>query len=239
MREIIKIVIILGFVFGVNTDIYASNIRPLILVKSAYHIVGYSNVVPNDRKGNRKVILLTIDDGPTKRSAEIMEILARHNAKAIFFINGMHDKDAPGMIEQEAKQGFAIGNHTWNHLNLKKVKDIDKVKKEIDSTTNLITKNSGQSPRFFRPPYGEMNKYIKDLAKSNNMIPMNWSGAAKDWENSTKDEKVFIENVISSIHPGEILLIHEHPWTVKYLDKLLTEIEGKGYTFIDPDQITE
>ncbi len=206
--------------------------------RSGYHINKNMDLVPNDRNGNRKVILITVDDGPTKRAISIMDILIKHQAKAIIFINGTHNKDAPNVITEEAKAGFIIGNHTWNHLNLKKEKN-DKIKKEIDDTSKLIIRLTGTPPKFFRPPYGVSNPYIKDLAKKDGMILMNWSGSALDWEEGSKDEKVFIKNVMDDLHPGEILLIHEHPWTVKYLDNLLTVIKQEGYTFVNPDQITE
>jgi arginyl-tRNA synthetase len=65
------------------------------------------------------------------------------------------------------------------------------------------------------------------------------SGAAKDWEKNTKDEKVFSKNVLSDLHDGEIILLHGHPWTTKYLDNLMTNIEKKGYSFVNPSDITE
>ena len=121
-------------------------------------------------------------------------------------------------------------------MNLSKTSK-DNVNKEIDSNTKLIKKITGEDPAFFRPPYGVSNKYVRDTVKKDGMIFMNWSGAAKDWEKNTRDEKVFTSNVTKYLHPGEILLIHEHEWTAKYLDDLLTELEKKGYTFIDPKDI--
>ncbi len=203
-----------------------------------YHINKNIDLVPNDPKGNKKVILITIDDGPSKYGRDMVATLLRHKAPAIFFINGIHDKDNVGNIAFESKLGFYIGNHTWDHANLTKIKK-EKVQKEIDDNTKLITKETGKAPKFFRSPFGMGNSYIKNLVKKDGMISMNWSGAAKDWEKSTRDKKVFLKNVMADLHPGEILLIHEHEWTSKYLDELLTTLEAKGYTFLDPNQITE
>ena len=239
MRSLAKITIISIAVFLVGATIaYATEVisHP---VKSGYHINKYFDIVPNDKQGNRKVVLITIDDGPTRRAEDMMDTLNKHNAKAIFFINGMHNKDAKDIIAKEARRGFTIGNHTWSHANLKQEKNKDLIIKEIDKTTKLISDLTGQSPRFFRPPYGASSSYVRDLIKKDNMIFMNWSGSVKDWEKSARDEKVFTKNVLISLHDGEIILMHEHPWTVKYLDNLLTKIEEKGYTFIDPAEITE
>jgi len=203
-----------------------------------YHVNKNFDVVPNNKNDNRKVILITIDDGPSKYGNDMMKTLQKHNAKAIFFVNGVHNKKYPYNIKMQHDAGFSIGNHTWNHINLKQQKNKDKIKKEIDDNTKLILKATGSSPKFFRAPFGVSTPYVKEITKADGMIYMNWSGSAKDWEKNTKEEKVFIENIMKDLHPGEILLIHEHQWTAKYLDTLLTKLEQKGYSFLDPKDIT-
>jgi peptidoglycan/xylan/chitin deacetylase (PgdA/CDA1 family) len=204
-----------------------------------YIIINRSVISPKDILNKKKIVLLTIDDGPSSRTKEMVDILNKHNAKAIFFINGMHNKGYPGVIENTFKEGFSIGNHTWNHLNLKNEKNINVIEKEINNTTNLITKITGEVPRFFRAPYGESNTYIRKLIKDDGMIFMDWSGAAKDWDKSTIEKDIFVNNVMENIHSGSIILIHEHPWSVANLDALLTTIESKGYTYVDPKNIIE
>lgn len=206
---------------------------------TGYHINKNIDLIPNDKNGNKKVILITIDDGPSKYGKDMVATLQKHKAPAIFFINGMHDKDFKGNIAFEYNAGFSIGNHTWSHLNLKQEKKSEKITKEVNDNTKLITTITGSSPKFFRPPYGAGTQAIRDQVKKDGMIYMNWSGAAKDWEKNTKEEKIFTKNVLDGLHPGEILLIHEHEWTAKYLDGLLTTLEQKGYSFADPDSITE
>jgi peptidoglycan/xylan/chitin deacetylase (PgdA/CDA1 family) len=161
--------------------------------KNGYYINKNFDLIPNDKAMNKKVVLITIDDGPGKTDRDLINTLKKHNAKAIFFINGIHDKDYKSNIKMLFDEGFSIGNHTWSHANLKKSKE-DTIKKEIDDNTKLIVKLTGQNPRFFRPPYGAINTFTKNLVKKEGMLFMNWSGAAKDWEKNTKDEKVFSKN---------------------------------------------
>ena len=197
------------------------------------------DIVPKDPKSNKKIVLLTIDDGPSSQAIQMMKILEAHKIKAIFFINGMHDKANPGVIKEEAKAGFPIGNHTWSHINLAKTKNLDLINKEINSNADLIIKESSIAPRFFRSPYGVSSTYSRDLVKKDNMISMNWSDAAKDWEKTAKNQDVFVKNVTDGLHPGSIILIHEHPWSLANLDAMITTIEQKGYTFADPNNIVE
>ncbi|HAE36362.1 MAG: Polysaccharide deacetylase [Candidatus Nomurabacteria bacterium GW2011_GWF2_35_66] len=204
-----------------------------------YVVIGRSTIAPKNILNKSKVVLLTIDDGPSIRTREMVRILNTHNVKAIFFINGIHDKDNQGIIQQLEEEGFAIGNHTWSHINLKKEKDTNIIEKEINDNTNLIIKLTNNYPRFFRAPFGESNTYIRKLAKDQGMIFMDWSGSALDWDKSTKEKDIFISNVMSNVHSGSIILIHEHPWSVANLDALLTTLEIAGYTYVDPRNIIE
>ena len=213
--------IILTFIFVVIvtyafliTKIEAPNVPPEILAQQkieerakiangeTYTIINRSIIAPTNILNKNKIVLLTIDDGPSSRTLQIIDILKKHNAKAIFFINGMHDDANTGVIEQTAKEGFAVGNHTWSHLNLKKEKDVNIIEKEINKDSELINKLTGAFPRFFRAPYGESNTYIRKFVKDNGMIYMNWSDAAKDWEKSTVEKDIFISNVTSNLHSG-------------------------------------
>ncbi len=233
MKNTFKIIILTAIIFiGINELVYADT-----KIKPGYHISKEFNLIPNDIKTNKKVILITIDDGPTKYTKGMIDVLDKHNIKAIFFINGTHNKDAPNTISEIYQRGQTIGNHTWSHLNLKKISE-EKTKKEIESNSELIKKITGQNPLFFRAPFGVSTPYARNLVKKDNMIFMNWSGAALDWDKKTKKKEVFMQNVLKDLHPGEILLLHEHPWTLEFLDELLTTIESKGYTFANPKDIT-
>lgn len=204
-----------------------------------YKIINRSFAIPEDITNKKKVVLLTIDDGPSKRTKEIMTILNNHNAKAIFFINGVNDKNNIGIIQEIYREGFAVGNHTWDHLNLKKQSDTKIIENEINKTTNLIKEITGVSPLFFRAPYGESNSYIRKLVADDGMIFMDWSGSVKDWEKSTIEKDVFVNNAILNLRSGSILLIHEHPWSLANLDALLTALEERGYSYLDPNNIIE
>jgi hypothetical protein len=141
--------------------------------KNGYYINKNFDLIPNDKAMNKKVVLITIDDGPGKTDRDLINTLKKHNAKAIFFINGIHDKDYKSNIKMLFDEGFSIGNHTWSHANLKKSKE-DTIKKEIDDNTKLIVKLTGQNPRFFRPPYGAINTFTKNLVKKEGMLFLNY-----------------------------------------------------------------
>jgi peptidoglycan-N-acetylglucosamine deacetylase len=205
---------------------------------STYKITKDFKIIPTDTKGNKKVVLLTIDDGPSAQSADIVKTLKDANIHAIFFINGINVKSHPDALKQEYAAGNMIGNHTWDHKNLHLIKD-ETAKKEIDMNTDIIVKEVGVKPIFFRSPFGALTSFAKDYTEKEGMLPFNWSDAAIDWDKKTKDKKVFIHNVMKDIAPGSIILMHEHPWSRDALPDLIKEIKAKGYTFVDPKDIVK
>ncbi len=203
-----------------------------------YHINKSFDLVPNDPKGDKNVVLITIDDGPTKFAESMMDTLDKHSAKAIFFINGIHAKgDLKDILKTETDRGFIVGNHTWSHPYLKRI-SFEAAKSEIDKNSKLIEESTGVFPKFFRAPFGESTQEERDYIKGKGMLYMNWSGSAKDWEAKSKNKDVFMSNVMKDLHPGEIILIHEHKETDMYLDELLTKIKEKGFTLLDPKNIS-
>lgn len=203
-----------------------------------YKITKDFKIVPTDPNADKRVVLLTIDDGPSARSSDIVKTLTEANIHAIFFINGINVKAHPDALKQEFAAGNTIGNHTWDHKDLKKITDAQ-AKKEIDDNTAIILKETGVKPIFFRSPFGKLSTFAKSYVEKEGMTPFNWSDAALDWEKNTKDKKVFINNVIKGISPGSIILMHEHPWSRDALPDLIKEIKAKGYIFVEPKDIVK
>lgn len=193
----------------------------------------------DESKINEKVALLTIDDGPTKRTLGMMDVLNKHDVKAIFFLNGYNVNKKDNTMKILSENGFSLGNHSFSHRNLKTEKDVNIINEEIDREGGLIERASGSLPRFFRAPYRESNKYLKDLVKEKGMIFVDWSSAASDWEKVAENEEIFVGNVMKELKPGSIILIHEYPWTLTNLDALIIKIKESGYTLVDPRDIVE
>lgn len=206
-----------------------------------YHMNKNYDIVPNEKTTNKKVVLLTFDDGPKDANMinPLMDILDKHQAKAIFFVNGYRVKAHPELLELIHKRGGIIGNHSWDHIILKD-KSYTEVKKQIEDVQAAVKEITGEAPQFFRPPHGAGGDVGKKIAAENGMLYMTWSNGSLDWEMKEKETgktDKLIKNVTDQLHSGSNILMHELPWTVEALDKLLTTLEGKGYSFVDPRSI--
>ncbi|MCP3772487.1 polysaccharide deacetylase family protein [Paenibacillus sp. MZ04-78.2] len=199
------------------------------------------DIMPIDPNGApKKVVLLTFDDGPKdlEMNKALLDTLQKHKAKAVFFLNGYRVKQKPELVELLASSGQTIGNHSWDHIDLKK-ETKEKVNQQIGDVQKAIKEVTGKAPVFFRPPFGSGSDDVRAKAKEEGLLFMTWSNGSKDWEMTVKKNspEQVISNVLSQLHPGSNILMHELPWTVEALDKLLTQLEEKGYGFVDPEDI--
>ncbi|WP_408892317.1 polysaccharide deacetylase family protein [Paenibacillus taichungensis] len=208
-------------------------------IEKTYHMNANYYIKPNDKTSESKVVLLTFDDGPKEEKMinGLIDTLDKHSAKAIFFVNGYRVKSHPELLEIIHERGQVVGNHAWDHEDLKKM-STTAAAKQVTDVQKIVKDTIGIEPQFFRPPFGSGNDALKATVKKNGMLYMTWSNGSLDWDKSTKNkpEKV-IRNVLDQLNPGSNILMHELPWTVEALDELLTKLEQKGYTFVDPRSI--
>lgn len=188
----------------------------------------------------KKVVLLSFDDGPKEKEmlTSMLDTLEKHNAKAIFFVNGYRAKEKPELLTLIHERGQIIGNHSWDHIELRK-KSKAEVQKQLGDVQDIVEKTIGERPRFFRPPFGAGGDVGKAVAKEEGMLYMTWSNGSLDWDlkATKKDPQLVIQQVLDQLHPGANILMHELQWTADGLDELLTKLEQKGYGFIDPATI--
>ncbi|WP_314585367.1 polysaccharide deacetylase family protein [Paenibacillus terrigena] len=194
------------------------------------------NIVPAQEGIEKKVVLLTFDDGPKdeKMINSLIDTLDKHQAKAIFFVNGYRVKAHPELLKLIHDREQIIGNHSWDHINLKKESEAN-IKKQIEDVQKIVKDTIGEAPKFFRPPFGIGNDTVRKIVKDNGMLFMTWSNGSLDWDSKNKNKPdAVIKNVLDQLHPGSNILMHELPWTVEALDELLTKLEDKGYSFVNP-----
>jgi peptidoglycan/xylan/chitin deacetylase (PgdA/CDA1 family) len=214
--------------------------KPDAEIRKDYHMNKNYDIVPNDPNGNKKVVLLTFDDGPKEKEMidSLFDTLDKHKAKAIFFMNGYRIKAHPELLKLIDERGGILGNHSWDHIDLKKESNA-KIDQQVDDVNKIMKETIGKTPQFFRPPFGSGNDYLKEKVKAEGMLYMTWSDGSLDWDMTVKnnDPNKVVKNVLDQLHYGSNILMHELPWTCKALDTLLTQLEEKGYSFVDPRAI--
>jgi peptidoglycan/xylan/chitin deacetylase (PgdA/CDA1 family) len=196
-------------------------------------------VEPIDSSINHKVVLLTIDDAPDQYGLEMAQLLKQLRVNAIFFING-HFIDSPEekeVLKRIHELGFEIGNHTWNHKNLKELSEQEQYD-EIVTLNDEIEGIIGERPKFFRAPFGANTDYAKELVRNQGMTLMNWTFGYDFMKNyMTKESLETIMLNTELLTNGANILMHDREWTKEALPQIVEGLREKGYEIVDPKLI--
>ena len=190
----------------------------------------------------KREVVLTFDDGPSPHTTpHILDILKKRHLRAAFFVLGVQANKYPDIIKRMYEEGHIIGNHTYAHKNLAKLKPAQ-IKKEIESTNNLIEKITGERPIFLRPPYGAINKSVVAAIKEEKMNMVLWTVDTRDWK--SKNEKAILKEVDKQLHIsdgkhiGGAILMHDiYPTTVTALNLVLDKLSVNDYKIYAIDNL--
>lgn len=193
-----------------------------------------------DAEEEEKVVLLTIDDAPDKYSVEMAETLQRLEVPAIFFVNGhfIDSDEEKERLRAVHEMGFAIGNHTQTHANLKDSTE-EKQQQEILEVSDTVEQVIGQRPMFFRAPFGVNTDFSKALVAEQGMLLMNWT-YGYDWEKEYRDPAALADIMVNTpyLTNGANLLMHDREWTAAALEDIVLGLREAGYSFVDPATIS-
>jgi len=183
---------------------------------------------------DKPVVALTFDDGPSKYTPEILEVLRENNSKATFFVVGSSVDNYKDTLNQIINEGNEIGNHTYNHKDLTTVTN-EELYKQVKGTDDLIYSATGYTPAIMRPPYGasddELNKKIlKPVIK--------WSVDTRDWEN--RNTEMIVNEILENVQDGDIVLMHDlYESTAEAAKIVIPELVERGYQLVTVSEMSE
>lgn len=195
----------------------------------------YKNVIVNGDP-SRKNIALTFDDAPDENNTEkLLDILKSHHVQGAFFMIGgtMNDSNV-SVVQRAFDEGHLVLNHTFNHPRLSDLNE-SAIIHQLDHAASRIESITGQYPILMRPPYGSINPLVIDTINAQGMTTLLWSLDSLDW--TLKDPDAVVENVLSHIRNGDIILMHRNPTSVGALPKIIEKLSEMGYTFLRLDEL--
>lgn len=132
--------------------------------------------------GDPDEIALTFDDGPNDGYTErLLDILARHEAHATFFLIGRFARQRPELVRRIHAAGHVIGNHTWTHPWLM-FSSPARIREELSTTNAALEDILGEPVRYFRPPHGARNPGVLRIARDLGLVPVLWNITIFDWK---------------------------------------------------------
>ena len=184
----------------------------------------------------RKVIALTIDDGPSPMyTPQILRILEQYQVTATFSMVGFEVAAHRSMAREVAAAGHVIANHTWSHVDLAVLKPVT-VADQINRATSAIHTVTGRVPTLFRAPYGAWSPVVLKHCTQAGMTPLDWSVDPRDW--SRPGVTSIVRSIMRNTKTGSIILEHDgggnRSQTVTALKIVLPRLLAAGYRFTTP-----
>lgn len=191
---------------------------------------GWPRVFNRGPLGPIKYVALTFDDAPTSDTIKLLDILDDCGVHATFFLEGSFVSVRPEIAREIVNRGHEIGNHTYDHPDLTKI-NIDNIRFEIEATNQTIEDLLNVRPHLFRPPGGNFNKALIDIAYQNQLTTVLWTVNSADYRIAAVES--IVDRIIAGMYPGAIILLHDGlSQTRDVVPDLVKILKQKGYVFI-------
>ena len=202
-------------------------------------------LVPSETPVGRRVAL-TFDDGPDPTwTPRIADTLDRFGAPATFFQVGEHVVRYPGISAELLRDGFELGNHTFQHTDLDAIPGWER-HLQVSMTDTAIAGAAGVRPRFFRPPYSnspsemthsQATALTSTLDPGRLIVLANYDSG--DWERPGVAQ--IVHNATPTGHRGGVILFHDgggdRSQTIAALRRLLPRLEHRGFQLVPLSQL--
>lgn len=200
-----------------------------------------------------KIIYLTFDDGPSENTSEVLDILAKNNIKATFFVNGHPEYENTYL--RIVNEGHKIGNHTYSHDYSQIYTCVNSFNNDIVALNNYLESIGVGAPNIIRFPGGSNNTVSNQYGGANIMAVLtgeavsngygyiDWNVSSGDADKVTNDKDTIVKNVLEGCKNKDkaVVLFHDSKpktTTVEALPEIIKELKREGYVFGTIDKET-
>lgn len=187
------------------------------------------------------MVAFTFDDGPRVGTTEkVLDALVQYDIPATFFVVGnrlvgksKHAQASRDLVTKELSLGFMVGNHSWNHPNLRTLDD-KHVAWQIDATSKAIRAITSAPIGLFRPPYGALGKKQAKLVAARHLTPVFWDIDSSDWKRPkvAKLRKAMLAAIFKK--DGGVVLFHDtKKLTARVIASIFDDLEAENCAHLD------
>lgn len=207
--------------------------------------------IGSNKQSNEKVVYLTFDDGPSANTQKIMDILAKYDAKATFFVTG-RNQDYNYLIKDAYQAGHTIALHTYSHEYSTVYASVDAYFDDLNKVGQMVKKEIGFVPHYVRFPGGSSNtisrRYCQGIMSTLTKKVIEKGYQYYDWNGDSTDASgnhVAVAKLIRNgtlCHDNNVMILcHDtqaKDTTVQALPSIIEHYKNLGYVFKGIDDAT-
>jgi peptidoglycan/xylan/chitin deacetylase (PgdA/CDA1 family) len=203
----------------------------------------YGRTFTGGIRGSKR-IALTYDDGPNDpHTLKLLDVLAKHNVRATFFMIGRFVRQRSDIARAVAQAGHVIGNHTFTHPLLIFESDAQ-TRIQLVDCRQALQDAIGEHSSLFRPPFGGRRPATITIAREIGLQTVMWNVTGYDW---TAPPAPVIENKVArQMRGGDVILLHDGGYralgadraqTVTATDNLIRRYKDQGREFVTVEKL--
>ena len=186
----------------------------------------------------QKVVSMTFDSAWGDEDLDdILAILEKYDVKATFFVTGDWISKYPEAIKKLDAAGHEFGSHGDNHKHMTRLSE-EENKKELQGCFDKMKAVTGKEIDLFRAPYGDYNEALVKTAKEAGYSTIQWDVDSLDWKDYGVENIIKTVTEHKNLQNGSILLLHNGAkYTKDALERVITGLQEKGYTFVKVSEL--
>ena len=210
----------------------------IAIVAASHGLVLYPTLRPNAQwlgpvitrfETSSRELWLTIDDGPTDDTPAILDLLAKTNSPATFFLKGALAAQRPDLVRSILAAGHSIGSHSYTHPSATFwCLPAPSIAEEIDKCSAV-----GGKQRYFRAPVGMKNPAVHPQLAVRDMLLIGWQ--ARGFDTVRSEPERVAARIASRVTPGAIIVMHQgRAHSLRCIEGVIDDLQKKGYSFVIP-----
>lgn len=190
------------------------------------------------------IVALSFDDGPNPTyTPRLLDILAKHDVHATFFLIGRYVAKSPDIAKAIVAGSHEIGNHTYKHRMLPLLSDRE-VEREIRKTHKIIVETTDYVPDFFRPPMGLCTRRTVNVIEACGYKTVVGDVYPRD-PNKPGSQKI-VDRILMRTQPGSLIILHDggnsrnvdRSQTLAAVDEIIPRLKDRGFRFVRLSELT-
>ncbi len=166
----------------------------------------------------------------TDHTDAILKALEAGKVRATFFTVQFWAEEHADYLEKIAAAGHEVGTHSATHSYMSRLSE-EEIKRELQSSSEVIERVTGKKTELFRPPYGDYDDLLIDTANGMGLFPIQWDVDSLDWKDLSAAD--IAARILERTKSGSIILCHNNGLnTAEALPLVIDGLRAKGFEFV-------